>query len=88
MKSFGQRLRDLREERGLSPRELARESGVKYETIYRVEHGIHHEPRLRDVVKLARALRVSLDTLAGLYEHPEQDAGSELVPTAKELVGA
>jgi transcriptional regulator with XRE-family HTH domain len=80
MQSFGQRLRRLREERGFTPRELARESGVQYETIYRVEHGIHHEPRLRDVIKLARALRVSLDTLAGLYESTESDTQSEESP--------
>lgn len=68
MKSFGQRLRRLREKQKLSIAELARESGVPYETIYRAEQGLHHEPRLPQVVKLARALHVSLDVLAGLYE--------------------
>jgi transcriptional regulator with XRE-family HTH domain len=74
MKTFGQRLRMIREKRGLSPTQLAEVSGVPYETIYRVERGTHTEPRVSVAVKLARALGVSLDVLAGVYDEESQPA--------------
>jgi transcriptional regulator with XRE-family HTH domain len=67
MKTFGQRLKAIREKRGWSQSELAERAGVPYETIYRVERGTHQEPRVSIAAKLALALGVSLDVLAGLY---------------------
>ena len=74
MKTFGQRLKSIREKRGWSQSELAERSGVPYETIYRVERGTHQEPRVSIAAKLARTLGVSLDVLAGLYEDERQPA--------------
>jgi transcriptional regulator with XRE-family HTH domain len=65
---FGERLRQAREARHWSQQELADASGVPYLTIYRCERGLHQEPRVSIAAKLARALGVSLDLLAGLYE--------------------
>jgi transcriptional regulator with XRE-family HTH domain len=73
MSRFGQRLKQLRETRHWSPQELAQRSGVPYETIYRVEHGTHQEPRVSVAAQLARTLGVSLDVLAGTYDHLSQD---------------
>jgi transcriptional regulator with XRE-family HTH domain len=68
MKTFGERLKQLREKRGFTVMQLAATSGVPYETIYRVERGTHQEPRVSVAVKLARALGLSLDVLAGVYD--------------------
>jgi transcriptional regulator with XRE-family HTH domain len=74
MQTFGQRLKAIREARGWSLGELAERAGVPYETVYRVERGLHQEPRVSIAAKLARTLGVSLDVLAGVYESPEAAA--------------
>jgi len=68
MTTFGERLRKLRQARKLTQQELAERSGVPYMTIYRVEKGINTDILTATSVKLARALSVSLDVLAGVYE--------------------
>ena len=68
MATFGERLKRVREDRGWSLQELADRSGVPYITIYRCERGQHQEPRVGVAAKLARALGVSLDVLAGTYD--------------------
>lgn len=65
---FGQRLRRIREERGVSVQDLATRAGVPYHTIYRVEHGMHASVRLDVAKKIAHALGVTLDYLAGMYD--------------------
>jgi transcriptional regulator with XRE-family HTH domain len=52
-----ERLKELREERALSMRELASRSGVAHQTIYRLEHG-QHNAHPRTVRHLAEALGV------------------------------
>ena len=79
MKTFGGRLKEIREKRGLTLMQLADQSGVPYETIYRVERGKHQEPRVSIAVKLARTLGVSLDVLAGLYDSEPQPADAALI---------
>jgi transcriptional regulator with XRE-family HTH domain len=83
MQTFGERLKRIREKRGWTQMELANQSGVPYETIYRVERGTHQEPRVSIAAKLARALGVSLDVLAGVY-----DEDSEFQAAGVALVGA
>ena len=51
-------LRRIREERGLSQRELAARAGVVKSTIYEAEAG-RHIPRIQTLEKLADALGVS-----------------------------
>lgn len=53
-----------RQKSGLSLRELAAKSGLHYATIHQIETGYSTEPSFRNVVKIARALGVKLDTLA------------------------
>lgn len=52
---FGRRVRERREERGLSQAELAREVGTSQPAIARLEAG-GTEPTLRTIARLARAL--------------------------------
>ena len=56
------RLKEVRERRALSQRELAERSGVGSATIARLETFVS-EPRPTTVRKLAAALRVKVDTL-------------------------
>ena len=62
---FGVRLRQLREERGLSRSALAKKLGVSKETIYRYENNIQ-SPSLDRTKQLAVTLRTSVDYLIGL----------------------
>jgi transcriptional regulator with XRE-family HTH domain len=67
---IGERLRSTREQYGWSAMALAKQAGVVYETVYRTEKGTHSAPRLDVVIKLAQALGVSIDYLAGLTDNP------------------
>jgi transcriptional regulator with XRE-family HTH domain len=83
MSEFGKRLAKLREARGWSQQELADRSGVPYTAIYKVERGVHQEPRVSVAAKLARSLGVSLDVLANTYGDVIRDDDSEPLPTTK-----
>lgn len=78
MTTFGERLRTLRDLRHWSQQELAARADVPYMTIYRLERGIYADTLTATSAKLARALGVSLDVLAGVYEAQ----GQERQPTA------
>lgn len=62
MKGFGTRLRQLREERGLTQVELARAAGTTWMQISRYERDLHL-PAADKLAALARVLRVSADML-------------------------
>ena len=62
---FGIRLRQLREERGLSRAALAKKLGVSKETIYRYENNVQ-SPSLDRTKQIAVILRTSIDYLVGL----------------------
>jgi len=64
METFKDRLKDLREEKGLSRRELARQIGMGSPNIGLWEKGIQ-EPAASTVVKLARFFGVTTDYLLG-----------------------
>ena len=66
------RLRELRRLRVLTLRELEEESGVSYNTIWRLENG-HREGRPSTIRKLARALGVQPAELV-VSEEGERDA--------------
>lgn len=65
---LGQRLRSLREERGLSALEAAAQSGLSRRTLYRAEHGLN--PTLATLVRLLR-LYGRLEALDALIPAPE-----------------
>ena len=49
--------------RDLTQRELARLSGVSYNTIIKIERGGITNPKIETVVKLSKALNISIDNL-------------------------
>lgn len=55
--AFGQRLRELRAERGVSQDQLAHRTGIHPTAIGRFERG-DREPRLRSILRLADGLGV------------------------------
>ena len=67
---FRDRLRAVRDLRGLSQYRLAKESGVAQATIWRLEAGKQSGEYLSFgvVIKLAKTLQVPLDYLAGLLD--------------------
>ena len=60
---IGNNLRKLRKEKGLSQEKLARLSGISLNTLTKIESGFAKKPTIQTVVKVAKALEVSLDEL-------------------------
>lgn len=65
MEKFGERLKELRLERGLGQVALAKELGVGKSVISLWEKG-QCEPTLGNLIKMAAFFGVSIDYLAGL----------------------
>lgn len=61
--SFGERLRKIRTEQGLTAKELSEASGVPEKNIYRIETGEVTDPRMSTVMPLVRALNCSADEI-------------------------
>jgi transcriptional regulator with XRE-family HTH domain len=57
-----QKVRDLRESKGMSTRELARAARISTETVYAIEHG-KRQPSVTTLEKLANALGVAAKDL-------------------------
>ena len=76
--SLGVLLQHLRNERGLSLRELAQLSGVDHAYIYRLETGAKEAPSDEVLSKLIRALKAvkrEADVLRYLAAHTDTDPG-------------
>ena len=58
-------LKKLRNKKGWSQEKLAREAGISYITLVKIERGCVKNPKLETLLKLAEALGVSLDKLVG-----------------------
>jgi len=56
-------LQKLRNKKGWSQERLAREAGISYNTLIKIERGGIKNPRLETLIKLAKALGVSIDVL-------------------------
>lgn len=63
-KEIGARLRTLREQQGLAQSKLAVMIGTHAQSLWQIENGIRGIT-VQQVVKLARALRVSVDEILG-----------------------
>ena len=85
--TVGRRLRQLRQERRLTQAQLAEQAHVPQSLISQIESGARRGSTiaLEAARRLAFALKVSLDALAGVPTDEEQDA--EAFPTAMALVG-
>ena len=56
-------IKKLRNKKGWSQERLAREADISYQTLIKIEQERIKNPKLQTLVKLARALEVSLDEL-------------------------
>ena len=62
-KFYLKNLKGYRNKKGWSQEKLAREAGVSYQTVIKIERGYIRSPRLDTILKIAKALGVSLDDL-------------------------
>jgi len=60
---IGEKIKQLRERKGWRQEDLAKESGVLFTTVSKIEGGFIKNPRMEKVAKIAKALGVSLDDL-------------------------
>lgn len=58
-------LSKIRKQKGWSQEKLAKEANISYNTLIKIERGGIDDPRIGTVIKLADALGVSIDELAG-----------------------
>jgi len=65
--TLGEKLKALRDARGWSQQELAREASVRQSLISELERGKKKDTTGRNLRHLARALHVSVDYLAGMF---------------------
>jgi transcriptional regulator with XRE-family HTH domain len=85
-RTLGERIIYLRSKKHLSQSQLARQAGIPYSTLCSLEKGLRSGEKvsLGIAKRLALALGVTLDYLAGMYEEDEND----LEPASTALVGA
>lgn len=58
-------IKELRKKHKISQEELARQAGITYSTLIKIESGANNNPTIKTMKKIADALDVSLDELAG-----------------------
>jgi len=62
--TLGQAIRAIRQEAGLSQKELAEAAGIDQSYLSMIESGQRRNPGTKVIVRLAQALQVSIDDLA------------------------
>lgn len=60
----GEAIAAVRNRAGLTLRDLADRTGIQHSHLSELETGVRPNPNWRNIVKIARALNVSLDELA------------------------
>ena len=87
------RLRERREQAGLTQGQVAQYEGITPQYLYKLEQGVNNPPAWPLLAKLARRYRCTTDYLLGLTENPQgyaptpelPEAVAELVELAGEL---
>ena len=77
---LGKRIKSAREQSGLTQEQLAEKLNISRTAIARYELG-EIEPRLKNLVAIAKALNCSCDYLLGINDHIDSDM--ELSPRAQ-----
>lgn len=77
--SFGQRLRELRRQSGMSQRRLADEVGVDFSYISKLENDRLPAPAAETVIRLADAMRASPEDLLAAARRMPDAVGDEVV---------
>jgi len=75
MAELGQRLRSLREERGLTQQALAKAAGIATDMVSRLENGHYSSPGLRTLLRIADGMGLPVSTLL-----PDVDAVNHSTP--------
>ena len=70
MADFSERIKELRQERGLKQREMAEICGVKMRSYQGYEYGRHY-PEVPGLIQIAKFFGVSTDYLLGLTDKRE-----------------
>lgn len=84
----GDRLKEIRELRQISQRELASACGLGEKQIWRYENG-KNDPEADTLARIAKELDVTADYLLGLVDDPrERLEEEELSPTERKLLSA
>ncbi len=63
--SLSKRIKEFRLKAGVSQNKLARETGFSVTSIANIERGVTKEPSIYTIIKIADALKISLDELVG-----------------------
>jgi len=61
---LAKKIRELRKKKGYSQEQLARQAGISYNTIVKLESGESRHPTIQTMAGIAKALSISLDDLA------------------------
>ena len=86
--SLGQRIRTLRQQKGLGQKQLAGLCGLSQPAMWRIEKGIIREPRLTVLSRFANVLGVSVDSLIGREgRESKQDATGALTAELNHVLG-
>lgn len=80
MEKIGQRLKRLREKKGLSRRQLENLAEIPHGVISRLERDERTAPSMKAAMSLAKVLGVSLDYLCGMYEEEDKESTVEPAP--------
>ncbi|MCK5466028.1 helix-turn-helix transcriptional regulator [Candidatus Parcubacteria bacterium] len=56
-------IKELRNKKGWSQEKLSREADISYQTLIKIERGGIKNPKIETMIKLAKALGVSIDEL-------------------------
>ncbi len=75
---FGERLKETMQAKGLKQADLCRLTGLKSGAIAQYITKPDRDPRLSTVIKIADALDVSIDYMAGLTDNPSGMTDEEL----------
>jgi len=57
-KDFANIIKEARAKEGLTQRELAEKSGVKYSTLVKIETGVIKNPRVMNIIKLQEVIKL------------------------------
>jgi len=57
------RLKQHREDRGITQKELSKMSGVSYSTLTKLESGVIKNPSVEAIIKITKALDLNVDDL-------------------------
>ncbi|UCC31317.1 MAG: helix-turn-helix transcriptional regulator [Phycisphaerales bacterium] len=77
--AFGQRLRELRRQAGLSQRRLAKEVGVDFSYVSKLENDRLPAPSAETVIRLAEAIGASTEELLAVAKKIPGAVGDEVV---------